>query len=80
MLRASHIKPWTNCANSNERLDGYNALLLAPHIDLLFDRGCITFQDNDDLRLSKNLKGDRRAFCVPGRGSLITPKLEPDWM
>lgn len=47
-LIASHIKPWKDCAN-NERLDGNNGLMLAPHIDKLFDRGWISFSDNGDL-------------------------------
>ena len=47
-LIASHIKPWRDCAN-DERLDGSNGLMLAPHIDKLFDRGWISFSDNGDL-------------------------------
>jgi hypothetical protein len=47
-LIASHIKPWKDCAN-DERLDGCNGLMLAPHIDKLFDRGWISFSDNGDL-------------------------------
>lgn len=47
-LIASHIKPWRDCAN-DERLDGSNGLMLAPHIDKLFDRGWISFRDNGDL-------------------------------
>lgn len=48
LLIASHIKPWKECSNQ-ERLDGNNGLLLAPHVDKLFDRGWITFEDNGDL-------------------------------
>lgn len=48
LLIASHIKPWRLASNS-ERLDGHNGLLLAPHIDKLFDQGWITFSDNGDL-------------------------------
>lgn len=53
-LRASHIKPWRDCTDI-EKLDGCNGLLLAPHIDHLFDRGFISFEDNGDLLISKNL-------------------------
>lgn len=42
LLRASHIKPWADCATDAERLDVYNGLLLAPHLDALFDQGFIT--------------------------------------
>ena len=39
LLRASHIKPWAACENGNERLDPYNGIILAAHIDILFDQG-----------------------------------------
>lgn len=45
LLRASHIKPWADCENNQERLDVFNGLLLAPHLDALFDGGWITFDD-----------------------------------
>lgn len=51
-LIAGHIKPWAKCENNAERLDGYNGLLLAPHIDHLFDKGYISFMDNGDLVIS----------------------------
>ena len=53
-LRASHIKPWSQ-SNDEEKLDGFNGLLLSPHIDHLFDKGFITFEDNGDLFASKLL-------------------------
>ena len=37
-LIASHIKPWKVSDNA-ERLDGSNGLMLAPHIDRLFEKG-----------------------------------------
>jgi putative restriction endonuclease len=48
---ASHIKPWSKCENQ-ERLDGHNGLLLAPHIDHLFDNGFISFADDGTLLIS----------------------------
>lgn len=53
-LRASHIKPWRVCSNA-ERLDGSNGLLLAPHIDHLFDRGFISFSDEGAMLVSPRL-------------------------
>lgn len=53
-LIASHIKPWAK-SNNSERLDGNNGLLLAPHVDRLFDRGYISFNDDGSLILSKQL-------------------------
>ncbi len=52
-LTASHIKPWKDC-NNQERLDGSNGLMLAPHVDRLFDRGWISFEDNGDVIVSKD--------------------------
>ncbi|CAK4076502.1 HNH endonuclease [Vibrio sp. 16] len=43
-LRASHIKPWKMSSDA-ERLDPNNGLLLAPHVDHLFDGGWITFDE-----------------------------------
>lgn len=56
-LIASHIMPW-KVANNQQRLDGYNGLLLSPHIDHLFDKGYISFEDNGDLIISELLNPD----------------------
>ncbi|MBN5131417.1 HNH endonuclease [Stenotrophomonas maltophilia] len=53
-LRASHIKPWADSSHS-ERVDGENGLLLAPHADLLFDRGWISFSSSGYLLVSSDL-------------------------
>jgi putative restriction endonuclease len=55
LLKASHIKPWSKCASDAERLDVFNGLLLAPHLDAVFDRGFVTFGDDGSLIVSKNL-------------------------
>jgi putative restriction endonuclease len=55
LLVASHIKPWRVCHSSQERLDGANGLLLAPHVDWLFDRGMISFGDHGDVLISSRL-------------------------
>lgn len=47
-LRASHIKPWA-ASSDQERLDGDNGLMLAPHVDHLFDKACISFDDSGQL-------------------------------
>lgn len=56
-LRASHIKPWKDCDDA-EKLHGCNGLLLAPHIDHLFDRGWISFTSDGDLLLAPSLAAD----------------------
>lgn len=48
---ASHIKPWRK-SNNQERLDGENGLLLAPHIDHLFDKGFISFAADGTMLVS----------------------------
>jgi putative restriction endonuclease len=53
-LYASHIKPWKD-SDDVEKIHGCNGLLLAPHIDHLFDRGWISFADNGDLLISTEL-------------------------
>ncbi len=53
-LIASHIKPWSK-SNDAEKISGYNGLLLAPHIDHLFDKGLISFENNGNLILSKQI-------------------------
>lgn len=58
-LRASHIKPWADSTHS-ERVDGENGLLLAPHADLLFDRGWISFSASGLLLVSNYLPSDVR--------------------
>lgn len=55
LLRASHIKPWAKCQSDDERLDVFNGLLLAPHIDALFDGGWISFSDQGGLLVSEAL-------------------------
>ena len=51
VLRASHIKPWRESSNA-ERLDPNNGLLLAAHIDALFDAGLLTFEVDGAIRFS----------------------------
>lgn len=51
-LRASHIKPWRDCKDNRQRLDGSNGLLLTPSIDHLFDRGFISFEGSGELLIS----------------------------
>jgi putative restriction endonuclease len=55
LLIASHIKPWRSCSSAVERLDGENGLLLAPHVDHLFDKGFISFSDDGEVLISPRL-------------------------
>jgi hypothetical protein len=51
-LRASHIKPWKDSSDA-EKLDGNNGLLLAPHLDHLFDKGYISFSNVGAIIISR---------------------------
>ena len=55
LLRASHIKPWTDCDTDAERLDVFNGFLLAPHLDAAFDSGYITIARNGTVLPSNAL-------------------------
>jgi hypothetical protein len=57
LLKASHIKPWARCDSDEERLDVFNGLLLAPHLDALFDGGWLTVQDTGRVRFSSRISG-----------------------
>lgn len=61
LLRASHIKPWADCETDAERLDVFNGLLLAPHLDAAFDKGFITVADTGDVEVSPGLSSESRA-------------------
>jgi len=65
LLRASHIKPWAACVSDAQRLDVFNGLLLAPHLDALFDKGWITVADSGDVEVASTLSAaDRELLCV----------------
>jgi putative restriction endonuclease len=53
-LRAIHIKPWRTSSDA-EKLDGCNGLLLSPHLEHLFCRGYISFEDSGELLVSRYL-------------------------
>lgn len=61
ILIASHIKPWSECSDS-ERIDINNGLLLCPLHDKLFDKGLISF-DNDKLIISDKIKNKNFLNC-----------------
>jgi hypothetical protein len=55
LLRASHAKPWADCATDAERLDVFNGFLLSAQLDALFDSGLVTFDDTGTLHASPRL-------------------------
>ena len=70
VLRASHIKPWRDCENNNERLDPDNGLILSANLDTLFDRGLISFSDTGQMLIARNVSElDRKSL---GLGKTLT--------
>lgn len=69
-LVASHIKPWADSSNL-ERLDGNNGLMLAPHVDWLFDHGWISFTDDGDLLCANDTVRDvMQTWGLPTSGNV----------
>ncbi|MGH7010686.1 MAG: HNH endonuclease [Caulobacteraceae bacterium] len=65
LLRASHMKPWS-ASSDDERLDPANGLLLAAHVDALFDRYLITFDEDGTLQWSEEIaREDRERLNLP---------------
>jgi hypothetical protein len=76
LLRASHIKPWAACASDDERLDVFNGLLLAPHLDAAFDGGFITVANDGAVALWEGLGADARqllGLASPLRITALVP-------
>jgi hypothetical protein len=62
LLRASHIRPWSESDNV-QRLDPFNGLLLSPAYDAAFDAGLLTFNDGGSVILSLSLRPEAAA-CI----------------
>jgi hypothetical protein len=67
LLRASHMKPWADCANDAERMDPFNGLLLTADWDAAFDNGLVTFDAEGRAMFSPALKASARARLMEGR-------------
>jgi len=67
LLRASHIKPWASCERDDERLDVFNGLLLAPHLDAMFDAGWMTVTIDGKVEISSTLSEQARGALGVGR-------------
>ncbi len=55
LLRASHIKPWSECDTDFERLDVFNGILLSAHLDAAFDSYLISFDDQGSVIISDQM-------------------------
>lgn len=70
LLRASHAKPWKD-ASDRERLDVYNGLLLAAHLDAAFDAGLITIAKDGVVLVSEGLDTRTREILGLSQGLRI---------
>ncbi len=77
LLRASHIKPWAACETDGERLDVFNGLLLAPHLDAAFDKGLLSFSDDGSMLRSAALSEQQWAWLGIQGGGLRVVLAEP---
>lgn len=57
LLIASHIKPWRDATNP-ERINGYNGIMLSPHVDALFDERLIAFENDGRMLVHRSLPRD----------------------
>ena len=74
VLRASHAKPWAECATDAERLDVFNGFLLSANLDALFDRFLISFDEQGVLITAPALAG------INLRALGITPGMKLRWV
>ena len=80
LLRASHSKDWAHCASDAERLNVFNGFLLAAHLDALYDRKLMTFDDAGNALYSPRIDPHTRAqlgLNEPLRLSKIDPRHLP---
>ena len=57
LLIASHIKPWRDASNA-DRINGFNGIMLSPHVDALFDERLISFKDDGRMLVHSSLLQD----------------------
>ncbi|MCX6051284.1 MAG: HNH endonuclease signature motif containing protein [Campylobacterales bacterium] len=81
LLIANHIKPWSECANGQEKTDyEFNGLLLCPQHDKLFDKGYISFDDSGKIKISNLLdEKEYQLFNINSNSKLnisIMPKMK----
>jgi hypothetical protein len=60
LLRASHAIPWSECQSDADRLNVYNGFLLAAHLDALFDRHLLSFDNSGTVLYSPTITPEIR--------------------
>jgi putative restriction endonuclease len=76
LLKASHIKPYSECRTSSDRTDPHNGLLLNSFHDLAFDQGLITVTKDYKIWVSTVVKENAfddftKTYLVELEGSKI---------
>lgn len=82
LLVASHIKPWSRCVNSRERLDHRNGIAACPTHDVAFDQGLLSVNGRLSIHVAPVLERAVAAGEVaqhffarpPLRHSLLLPE------
>ena len=77
LLRASHIRPWAEC-DDTERLDVHNGLLLSALWDAAFDRGLVSFDDGGAALFTPTLSDSARLSLSPASFCPPVIKLRPE--
>jgi len=81
LLKASHIKPWSESNNVNEKTNPRNGLLLNALYDIAFDKGYITISFDYKIIVSKKiLEGNNKYYftMINGQKMLLPSKFLPD--
>lgn len=76
LLRASHMKPWSDCATDAQRLDIHNGLLLSALWDAAFDAGLVTFASDGAVLASPQLEAQARIQLGIGASKHLSLKDE----
>lgn len=72
VLRASHIKGWSE-SSREERIDSNNGLLLCANHDALFDRHLISFEPNSgDICISSSINDEQREALILSKSAKLT--------
>lgn len=76
LLIAGHLKPWSK-SNNTEKLDPYNGLPLTPTYDKLLDRGFISFDEENKLKISPIVNHSIRSKLNLHEGKLYILPSDP---
>ena len=62
-LVARHAKPWRDCKPA-EKINARNGLLLAAHLDALFDKFLITFDEDWKIKIAPHLESECKRIGI----------------